>query len=98
MSKKNNYILTIAGFDPSGGAGILADVKTFEQNKCIGMAVQTANTIQTEDEFLSVNWVNEDIVIKQLEKLLIKYTFVVEISANSYILLLLCSKIVNITF
>jgi len=73
--KKQNYILTIAGFDPSGGAGLLADIKTFEQNKCIGMAVQTANTIQTEDEFLSVNWIDETIVIKQLETLLSKYKF-----------------------
>lgn len=75
MSKKNNYILTIAGFDPSGGAGLLADIKTFEQNKCIGMAVQTANTIQTENEFLSVNWIDENIVIQQLERLLAKYRF-----------------------
>lgn len=73
--KKQTYILTIAGFDPSGGAGLLADIKTFEQNKCIGMAVQTANTIQTEDEFLSVNWIDENIVFQQLETLLNKYKF-----------------------
>lgn len=71
----SNVILTIAGFDPSGGAGLLADIKTFEQHQCIGMAVQTANTIQTEDEFLSVNWIDEAIVIKQLETLLSKYKF-----------------------
>lgn len=75
MSKKNNYILSIAGFDPSGGAGVLADIKTFEQHKCIGMAVQTANTIQTEDEFVSVNWLNENTIINQLELLLSKYRF-----------------------
>ncbi len=75
MSKNNNYILTIAGFDPSGGAGVLADIKTFEQHQCVGMAVQTANTIQVEDEFLSVNWIDEDIVISQLELLLTKYRF-----------------------
>jgi hydroxymethylpyrimidine/phosphomethylpyrimidine kinase len=75
MSKKNNYILTIAGFDPSGGAGVLADIKTFEQHQCIGMAVQTANTIQTEDEFVSVNWLDEKIVISQLEVLVSKYKF-----------------------
>lgn len=72
---KQNYILTIAGFDPSGGAGILADIKTFEQHKCIGMGVQTANTIQTENEFLSVNWIDENVVLKQLEMLLSKYKF-----------------------
>jgi len=75
MSKKNKYILTIAGFDPSAGAGVLADIKTFEQHQCIGMAVQTANTIQTGDEFLSVNWIDEAIIISQLELLLSKYRF-----------------------
>ena len=75
MSKKNKYILTIAGFDPSGGAGILADIKTFEQYQCVGMGVQTANTIQIENEFLSVNWIDENIVISQLELLLTKYRF-----------------------
>jgi len=73
--RNQNTILTIAGFDPSGGAGILADIKTFEQHKCIGMAVQTANTIQTDTDFLSVNWIDETIVFKQLDVLLSKYKF-----------------------
>ncbi|PZE16330.1 hydroxymethylpyrimidine/phosphomethylpyrimidine kinase [Putridiphycobacter roseus] len=67
--------MTIAGFDPSGGAGILADIKTMEQNGCIGMAVQTANTIQTGDKFLSCNWIDEAIVQAQLELLLSTYKF-----------------------
>lgn len=67
--------MTIAGFDPSGGAGILADIKTMEQNACIGMAVQTANTIQTGDKFLSCHWIDEEIVLAQLELLLSTYQF-----------------------
>lgn len=39
-------ILTIAGFDPSGGAGVLADLKTFAAHNCYGVAVITALTIQ----------------------------------------------------
>ena len=31
MFNERPYVLTIAGFDPSAGAGVLADVKTFEQ-------------------------------------------------------------------
>ncbi len=73
--KKRPYILTIAGFDPSGGAGILADCKTFEKHKCLGMAVITANTIQTEDRFISLNPVNEHLVLQQLETLLQQYYF-----------------------
>ncbi len=75
MSKNITYTLTIAGFDPSGGAGVLADIKTFEHFKCIGMAVQTANTIQTENQFISVNWIDEELIINQLNALLKQYRF-----------------------
>lgn len=75
MPKERKYILTIGGFDPSGGAGVLADAKTFEQHKLIGMAVNTANTTQTEDTFLAVNWVDQEIVLQQLRTLLGKYQF-----------------------
>jgi hydroxymethylpyrimidine/phosphomethylpyrimidine kinase len=76
MSVIRPYVLTIAGFDPCGGAGILADIKTAEFNGCLGMAVITANTIQTEDEFFATGWVDEVQILKQLEVLLQKYTFV----------------------
>lgn len=75
MSGKREYILTIGGFDPSGGAGVLADIKTFEQHRLIGMAVITANTVQTEDRFDSVNWIDEAFILKQLDFLLDQYTF-----------------------
>jgi len=39
-------VLTIAGFDPSGGAGILADLKTLAANNCYGVAAITAMTVQ----------------------------------------------------
>jgi len=38
--------LTIAGSDPSGGAGIQADLKTFHQRKVYGMAAITLLTVQ----------------------------------------------------
>jgi len=75
MSKQRPKILTIAGFDPSGGAGILADIKAIESNKCIGFAVCTANTIQNETEFLSPNWINEEEIFSQLDILLKKHKF-----------------------
>lgn len=39
-------VLSIAGFDPSGGAGIAADLKTFAAHNCYGVAAITALTIQ----------------------------------------------------
>ncbi|MGH9435630.1 MAG: bifunctional hydroxymethylpyrimidine kinase/phosphomethylpyrimidine kinase, partial [Terriglobia bacterium] len=38
-------ILTIAGFDPSGGAGVSADLKTFAAHNCYGVAAITALTV-----------------------------------------------------
>ena len=73
--KKQTSILTIAGFDPSGGAGILADIKTFQAFKCQGMAVQTANTLQTADKFEEVKWEDEAVVTRQLTLLLQTYEF-----------------------
>jgi len=39
-------VLTIAGFDPSGGAGIIADVKTFQAFGCRPLAAVTSLTFQ----------------------------------------------------
>lgn len=63
---KNTPVLTIAGFDPSGCAGILADIKTFEAHKVYAMAVSTANTIQSVNEFDSANWQKPEEILTQL--------------------------------
>src|SRR2546425_2021228 len=39
-------VLTIAGLDPSGGAGILADIKTISAFGCYGLAAVTSLTFQ----------------------------------------------------
>lgn len=38
--------LTIAGVDPSGGAGVLADIKTFARHDCFGTGAITSLTFQ----------------------------------------------------
>lgn len=49
-------VLSIAGFDPSAGAGTLADIKTFEAVGVYGTAVLTALTLQTEHTFEYLKW------------------------------------------
>ena len=73
MSKNRPFTLTIAGLDPSGGAGILADIKTFEQHKITGFAIATANTIQTENMFYEIQWTDLSFVIRSIEKLFLNY-------------------------
>ena len=46
MNKKYIRVLTIAGTDCSGGAGMQADLKTFSALKCYGMSVITAVVAQ----------------------------------------------------
>jgi len=75
MNKERIKILSIAGFDPSGGAGLLADVKTIEANKCAAFAVSTANTIQNESQFVAVNWIDETVIFSQLDIILKAHQF-----------------------
>lgn len=73
MKYNRPIVISIAGFDPSGGAGVLADVKTFEQHNCLGMCVVSALTVQTEDQFISVDWLSANKIIEQLKPLMDSY-------------------------
>lgn len=74
MSKNRPFVLSIAGFDPSGGAGVLADCKTFEQHQVYGFAIITANTIQTEKYFYKIEWTELNFVLESVEKLFGNYS------------------------
>jgi hydroxymethylpyrimidine/phosphomethylpyrimidine kinase len=62
--------LAIAGLDPSGGAGILADVKTFSALGAYGTAVLTAVTAQSTRGVTAVRQLDPELVTAQLETLL----------------------------
>lgn len=47
MAEKPPVVLTIAGFDPSSGAGITADIKTIAAHGCYGVSCITAMTVQS---------------------------------------------------
>jgi hydroxymethylpyrimidine/phosphomethylpyrimidine kinase len=63
----DNCILTIAGHDPSGGAGITSDIKTFEAHGLYGLSVCTAVTIQNDVEFKDCIWMDTEVVLSQIE-------------------------------
>ena len=60
-------VISIAGSDPSGGAGIQADLKTFSALGCYGMAAMTALTVQNTQGVRDVFHLDEGFFIAQLE-------------------------------
>lgn len=63
-------VLTVAGVDPSGGAGIAADLKTFSALGVYGMSVVTALTVQNTQGVSAVQSVPAPFVAAQLDALL----------------------------
>lgn len=59
-------VLSIAGSDPSGGAGIQADLKTFSACGVYGMAVPTALTVQNTQGVSGVHLVPPEFVADQI--------------------------------
>jgi len=63
-------VLTIAGFDPSAGAGVAADLKTFSAHNCYGVAAITALTVQSTQGVRSVHDIPAAELRAQLDALL----------------------------
>ncbi|HTP33335.1 MAG TPA: bifunctional hydroxymethylpyrimidine kinase/phosphomethylpyrimidine kinase [Candidatus Acidoferrales bacterium] len=62
--------LTIAGSDPSGGAGIQADLKTFHQFEVYGEAVITLITVQNTLRVSRIEVLSPGLVLEQLDAVL----------------------------
>jgi len=69
MAEKPPIVLTIAGFDPSSGAGVTADVKTIAAHGCYGVACITAMTVQSTTGVRRVEAVDAQLVSETLEEL-----------------------------
>ncbi len=73
MPHPRPYALSIAGFDPTAGAGVVSDIKTFESNSVYGLGVVSALTWQTDVTFEKVEWIEIDKIISQVEMLLNRF-------------------------
>lgn len=62
--------LTIAGSDPSGGAGLQADLKTFHHHRVFGTSVVTLITAQNTHGVTAVQTLAPDLVQQQMEAVL----------------------------
>lgn len=63
---KTPVALTVAGSDPSGGAGIQADLKTFHQFGVYGEAVVTLITVQNTRGVSRIEMLDADLVLAQI--------------------------------
>ncbi|KAI6017437.1 Phosphomethylpyrimidine kinase-domain-containing protein [Pisolithus marmoratus] len=70
MAKGTPAVLTIAGSDSSGGAGIQADLKTFAALGCYGASVITALTAQNTIGVQAVHGVPPDFISQQINSVL----------------------------
>jgi hydroxymethylpyrimidine/phosphomethylpyrimidine kinase len=69
MAEKPPVVLTIAGFDPSSGAGVTADIKTIAAHGCYGVACITAITVQSTAGVRRVEAVDPALITETLEEL-----------------------------
>ena len=69
MASTPPVVLTIAGFDPSSGAGVTADIKTIAAHACYGVACITALTVQSTAGVRKIEPVSADLVTQTLNEL-----------------------------
>ena len=62
-------LLTVAGFDPSSGAGVTADLAVFAAHDCFGISCVTALTVQSTQGVRATYPVDSHIVTETLETL-----------------------------
>src|ERR1700690_4517856 len=69
MPEAPPVVLTIAGFDPSSGAGVTADIKTIAAHGCYGVACITALTVQSTAGVRRVEVLDGKLVAETLAEL-----------------------------
>lgn len=69
-SQKTKICLTIAGVDPSGGAGIIADIKTFSAFGCFATAAIASLTFQNTQGVFGAENQTAETVRRQIEPIL----------------------------
>src|SRR6267143_1270069 len=69
MAQPPPVVLSIAGFDPSSGAGVTADIKTIAAHGCYGVSCITALTVQSTAGVRRMEKVNETLMAEMLYEL-----------------------------
>jgi hydroxymethylpyrimidine/phosphomethylpyrimidine kinase len=71
MQKNNSpIVLCFSGLDPTGGAGIQADIESIGQHGCHAACIITANTVQNTRNVENFEPVNAELILKQARTIL----------------------------
>ncbi len=63
-------VMTVAGFDPSGGAGIQADIKTISALGCFATSALTALPVQNTCGVSSIHSISVEVVAEQMRAII----------------------------
>lgn len=66
-------VMSIAGVDPSGGAGVLTDIKAFQAIGVYGTGIVTALTAQNPYKFFSTLPISPDFIEEQIDSVMDSY-------------------------
>ncbi len=66
-------VMSIAGVDPSGGAGVFADIKTFQALGVYGTGIVTALTAQNPQKMFSLKAIESSYVEEEIDAVLDSY-------------------------
>lgn len=65
--------MVIAGYDPTGGAGVLADMRAIRSVGARGYFITSCITFQTPDEVISIQPLNPEEILSDVEKTIKKF-------------------------
>jgi hydroxymethylpyrimidine/phosphomethylpyrimidine kinase len=74
VAKRRPCVLVFAGHDPSGGAGIQADIEAIAAQGAHALTVITALTVQDNDRVYALHPVDPDIIVQQARAVVEKFT------------------------
>lgn len=72
LQLKTPVVMSIAGFDPSSGAGVTADLKTFENCGVYGLGICSGITFQNQDSYEGTRWTAWEDIRRQCELQFVK--------------------------
>ncbi len=67
-------VMSIAGVDPSAGAGVFADIKTFQACGVYGVGIVTAITAQNPSQVFSIKPIESKFIEEQIDAVLDDYS------------------------